>query len=260
MRPTRNSPHRGADTIVGQAPGLRRPPRPPGTRRSSSTCTWTEAAWEAAAGRGPAPQPKYKPRCKLQPRCRLELAHLCLLSFSLLFAIPAAAQDTLRQSPEDQRSKSVGCESSNCHTGIEPMHVSPAVRLGCTDCHGGKANTENKDEAHVKPRNKIWLSSANPERTYTMLNDESFEFVRFMNPGDLRVAGQSCGQSGCHAEIVGKARSSLHDARRVPVGRRALQQRRMARQERRASARATTKTARPRSCSPSPRPRPPRRA
>src|SRR5688572_25516184 len=37
------------------------------------------------------------------------------------------------QATADQKSQ--GCLS--CHEGVEPMHVSGAVRLGCVDCHGG---------------------------------------------------------------------------------------------------------------------------
>ncbi len=93
-------------------------------------------------------------------------------------------------------SLSDGCES--CHAGIEPMHASPNVRLGCTDCHGGNATALTKDMAHVRPRfADIWKTSANPQRTYTRLLDESPEFIRFINPGDLRVAKETCGT--CHA-------------------------------------------------------------
>ncbi|HVT19422.1 MAG TPA: hypothetical protein VHQ90_24995 [Thermoanaerobaculia bacterium] len=46
------------------------------------------------------------------------------------------------------------------------------------------------------------LSSANPERSYTLLLDESPEFVRFINPGDLRVAQETCGP--CHQEQVNR--------------------------------------------------------
>src|SRR5258706_305063 len=49
--------------------------------------------------------------------------------------------------------------------------------------------------------------SGNPERTYTALNHESPEFVRFLNPGDLRVAVQTCG--GCHVNEVGQLKRSL---------------------------------------------------
>src|SRR5438270_4768011 len=92
-----------------------------------------------------------------------------------------------------------GCVS--CHNGIEPMHISAAVKLSCVDCHGGNGTTKNKNEAHVAPRNPdIWKTTANPPRTYTALLRESPEFVRFINPGDLRVAPEVCGR--CHPSQV----------------------------------------------------------
>jgi hypothetical protein len=139
--------------------------------------------------------------------CLLTLA-LCLLPFRT-----TQAQDTdlLRQSPAEERRKSEGCVSAKCHVNVEPMHVSPAVRLGCTDCHGGRADTVRIEEAHPRPRfPERWpKSGANPERSYTLVNRESSEWVRFVNPGDYRVADQTCGTSGCHADIVYKARHSL---------------------------------------------------
>jgi len=45
-----------------------------------------------------------------------------------------------------------------------------------------------------------WPSSANPERSYTLLNRESSEYIRFVNPGDYRVARDSCG--ACHLPII----------------------------------------------------------
>src|SRR5688500_1016288 len=99
------------------------------------------------------------------------------------------------QTQSQANAKSEGC--LHCHAGIEPMHASPSVRLGCTDCHGGDATTREKNKAHVQPRFPgLWRTSANPVRSYTALLDESAEFVKFMNPGDLRVARETCG--GCH--------------------------------------------------------------
>ncbi|HEX6159006.1 MAG TPA: hypothetical protein VF111_02500, partial [Thermoanaerobaculia bacterium] len=120
---------------------------------------------------------------------RIALAALVL--FTLTGASPL-----LRQTPSQADAKSRGCLT--CHDGIEPMHSSPAVKLGCTDCHGGDANATTKQAAHVQPRLDIWKSSANPPRTYTKLLDESPEFVRFLNPGDNRVARETCG--GCHPQ------------------------------------------------------------
>ncbi|HJZ99557.1 MAG TPA: hypothetical protein VKE70_23765 [Candidatus Solibacter sp.] len=120
----------------------------------------------------------------------------------VLVAIPAFAQ----RQPS-------GCESAKCHVGIEPMHASLAMRdrLRCIDCHGGSDITTDKLAAHVQPRNRaLWTDRGTRQRTYAALNQESPEFVRFINPGDLRAADQSCGgQRACHAPIVAKVRTSL---------------------------------------------------
>ncbi|HEX7831979.1 MAG TPA: hypothetical protein VF787_20150, partial [Thermoanaerobaculia bacterium] len=115
----------------------------------------------------------------------------------LVASTAASAQNLLRQTPAQATEKSRGCLT--CHQGIEPMHASAAVRLGCTDCHGGNASALLKDQAHIQPRNRdLWKTSANPPRTYTALLEESPEFVRFINPGDLRVARETCGT--CHSK------------------------------------------------------------
>jgi len=114
----------------------------------------------------------------------------------------------------------------SCHTDTDSMtmHVSPAVVIGCTDCHGGDANpaitpglskddpayAAVRDRAHVLPRYpKSWHypSSANPERSYTLLNREAPEFIRFVNPGDYRVARQACG--ACHMALIEANERSL---------------------------------------------------
>jgi hypothetical protein len=129
-----------------------------------------------------------------------------------------------RQTAQDALAKSLGCVS--CHTATDhtTMHVNTGVILGCTDCHGGDAKVlkpqtaapkdasyrDATDSAHVLPRfPKAWNfpSSANPERSYTLLNRESPEFVRFMNPGDYRVAREACG--ACHLTIIQATERSL---------------------------------------------------
>ncbi len=82
------------------------------------------------------------------------------------------------------------------------MHKAEHVVLGCTDCHGGNpARGLTKEQAHILPKNKeFWKTSANPPNSNAWLNHESPEFVRFINPGDLRVAQQACGL--CHGEII----------------------------------------------------------
>jgi LVIVD repeat len=104
---------------------------------------------------------------------------------------------------------SATCEE--CHKGIEPMHESPTVKVTCTQCHGGDGTQKDKEKSHVLPRDAaLWKTSANPGSTYGRINLESPEFIRFMNPGDLRVADKSCGgASTCHGEIVVAVRRSV---------------------------------------------------
>jgi hypothetical protein len=129
------------------------------------------------------------------------------------------------QGDDSVQAKSAGCKSCHLQSDTTSMHGNPAVKLGCTDCHGGNsaislgaglqrgtpAYQHAMDQGHVLPRfPKEWHypSSANPERTYTLLNRESPEFIRFTNPSDYRVARESCG--ACHAEIIEASFRSLH--------------------------------------------------
>jgi hypothetical protein len=123
-------------------------------------------------------------------------------------------------SAEEAARRSLGC--NDCHTGIEDMHGG-VVNLGCTDCHGGDAGVraqglekgssayeDAKKKSHVQPRRPdAWKNSANPERTGPLILKESPEFIRFVNPGDLRVAHLSCGTSGCHTGDVHDVNSSM---------------------------------------------------
>ena len=130
----------------------------------------------------------------------------------------------LRQTQADADRKSAGCLT--CHAGIdEPtMHPTRTVRLGCTDCHGGDATASTatgvargsaeyeqvKRKAHVQPRDpEFALGAGRVQRPYTKWLRESYEFIRFANPGDLRVAPQTCGQSGCHAAEVRNVSTSM---------------------------------------------------
>lgn len=128
------------------------------------------------------------------------------------------------QSQDEVDAKTKGCIS--CHTATESasMHPTDTVHLGCTDCHGGKADVtlppgtaagsatyeELKQKAHIAPR---WAenarSSANPVRAYTKWMQESAEYIQFVNPGDLRVADRTCGTAGCHAPEVRRVRTSM---------------------------------------------------
>ena len=111
------------------------------------------------------------------------------------------SRNWIDQTEAEANAKSAGC--LECHRGVEPMHKqADHVVLGCTDCHGGNsARHLVKEQAHILPRNKeFWKTSANPPNSNAWLNHESREFVKFINPGDLRVAQETCGL--CHGEIV----------------------------------------------------------
>ena len=115
--------------------------------------------------------------------------------------------DLSRQTPNAAAAKSAGCLS--CHKGQHEPHGKPeTVRLGCVDCHGGNPESDDLQHAHVWPRfPDAWGTSGNPIRSYTLLNHETPEFIRFVNPGDLRVAHLSCGN--CHADQVLQVKKSM---------------------------------------------------
>jgi hypothetical protein len=135
---------------------------------------------------------------------------------------PPAPRD---RTPEDMTAQNAGC--TGCHTASDAptMHVSSAVALSCVDCHGGTPIRDAidpawrpnhpryvalRDKAHVLPRypeSWHWPSSANPQRSYTLLNREAPEFIRFVNPSDYRVAREACG--ACHMEVIEAGERSI---------------------------------------------------
>src|SRR3546814_404339 len=92
------------------------------------------------------------------------------------------------QSEAEMMAKSDGCYSCHVRTDRPTMHATPAVRRGCTDCHGGDAsqivdpklgyddpaNKAVMARAHPRPTLPgAWHdSSPNPPRRYTVLNKE----------------------------------------------------------------------------------------
>ncbi|MHA4869377.1 hypothetical protein ACXZ1M_16920 [Duganella sp. PWIR1] len=143
-------------------------------------------------------------------------AVVSLRQYIMAPAAPAA------QSEQQADAKTSGCLSCHTTTDRHTMHANPGVVLGCTDCHGGNASVvgEGKpdspayrsaqDAAHILPRNeKYWQypSSANPQGSYAKLNQEHPAYVRFINPGDLRVARDACG--ACHLPIIQAQERSL---------------------------------------------------
>jgi len=113
----------------------------------------------------------------------------------------------------------IGCIS--CHRPLNPItqvregiqDPHPYFPLSCTDCHGGNDQVNTFDEAHVfPPSGPTFIKNL----AYDKLNQVSPDYVRFVNPGDLRVAEQSCGAaspansgSGCHQSMVESVPSSV---------------------------------------------------
>ncbi len=133
------------------------------------------------------------------------------------------AGDLKKQSEQDVARKSAGCLSCHTQPDSKTMHES-SVSLGCTDCHGGNAGPTappgtkpgdkeyeaQKDAAHVLPHNHdLFRTSANPERAATAWLEEKWDYVRFVNPGDLRVAPVTCGTTGCHPNEVAWVQKSI---------------------------------------------------
>jgi hypothetical protein len=165
------------------------------------------------------------------------LRNLCALGVSALsffFALHAnskfqvhASQDappSMGQSQAEADRKSAGCISCHTSTDEPTMHPTKTVHLACTDCHGGNSSVSvaqgmapdsaeykaAKEKAHVQPRDSSFKNRSNlPERAYTKWLKESADYVKFINPGDLRVAPETCGPVGCHASETRAVSTSM---------------------------------------------------
>ena len=97
---------------------------------------------------------------------------------------------------EDIPAGGAGCLS--CHRpvgpsgqreGIEDAH--PWHPLTCTECHGGNADTTAQAIAHVSSAGHPYLKNLTSDE----LDQVPQEYLRFVNPGDLRIAAQTCGRA-----------------------------------------------------------------
>ena len=70
----------------------------------------------------------------------------------------------------------------SCHVDEKPDPAHAAHMVGCSPCHLGDAAATDKEKAHTG---------------------------MVINPGDLRVAEQTCGTKGCHPADVQKVKNSL---------------------------------------------------
>src|SRR5580704_1260495 len=111
-----------------------------------------------------------------------------LLTTAACFLLAQPPRPLFGQSDSDIARKSAGCIACHGQTDSSSMHPTGTVHLGCTDCHGGKADVnppqgaqkgsstydQAKKQAHPQPRNPdLWKTSANPIRPYTKWLEES---------------------------------------------------------------------------------------
>src|SRR3984957_6621995 len=138
---------------------------------------------------------------------------------------PSQPQQSLfRQSQSDVDRKNVGCVSCHTTTDEPSMHPTRTVRLACVDCPGGDAAAivpsgiqpgppeyaQLKNRAHPQPNDHALAgASGNPPRLYSKWLRENNAYVRFVDPGDLRVAAETRGTAGCHASEVLKVKTSM---------------------------------------------------
>ena len=102
-----------------------------------------------------------------------------------------------------------------CHTGIEAVHEAIPADT-CTICHGGDGQALDKEHAHVPVPDDYWTIRGTSEYGAAgfikdfrpdQLDRLDPDYLRFINPGDIRVAAQTCGQ--CHQEQVASQPTSI---------------------------------------------------
>ena len=105
------------------------------------------------------------------------------------------------------------------------MHTTGTVQSGCIDCHGGNARMQAagavaKSAARIRAGQEAGASASRafpscgavPRIRCGPMTDwlkESKEYIQFVNPGDLRVAPETCGSAGCHAKEVRAVQTSM---------------------------------------------------
>jgi hypothetical protein len=114
-----------------------------------------------------------------------------------------------------------GDQCLSCHQGIEPIHPEEAIAADdCVSCHGGDPAATTVEGAHVAVPANFWEIRGDglPSAQHGFIKDFAPEqldaldpdYLRFVNPGDIRVAGDTCGP--CHStpvDLVNNVRRSI---------------------------------------------------
>ena len=144
-------------------------------------------------------------------------------AFGFHFPFAPSVEEANKRKPNEVAKMNRACMA--CHTATDSftMHKED-LALACVDCHGGNWNRPQipdriadgdaryeqfKRLTHVYPTRhpELWTSSANPQNLFTASLDESADFIRFVNPGDLRAARAACWN--CHESAVRSVRRSM---------------------------------------------------
>lgn len=107
-----------------------------------------------------------------------------------------------------------GCVT--CHDPIEAAHAPFVDPAKCTECHGGDGTSTDQATAHVAiPANWAEIRSNLPPAPDGFIKDFAPDqldqldpaYLKFINPGDLRVAPETCGQ--CHEGHAATVKNSV---------------------------------------------------
>src|SRR6185437_15966724 len=184
---------------------------------------------QASSSGGPGPAASTMPVATTQPAAPAGPAPSTIDYVALGFHYPPAA--TIEQSrAHDDKFRAnanaicIACHKPDggaavAHTDSDTMHTS-GVGLTCIDCHGGPGDRIQTVRADIKPTDPdynrikflvhvqptanpdLWRNREARELLYTATLQENPDFIRFINPGDLRAARVSCGTTGCHERQV----------------------------------------------------------
>ncbi len=122
-----------------------------------------------------------------------------------LYGIPVLVVGLCSSGCGEDPPATIGCLS--CHEGIEHAH-GPLPEDECVACHGGDENGSSKESSHI-PVPSNWAEVRGdglPPAPYGFIRDfapdqlEQMDpsYLRFINPTDIRVVAESCGE--CHPE------------------------------------------------------------
>lgn len=111
-----------------------------------------------------------------------------------------------------------GDQCQTCHVGIEPIHPPSAGMEGrCVVCHGGDAEAKTKEDAHIAvPSDWAAIRTDDlPPAPEGFIKDFASDqlaqvepaYLRFINPGDIRVVDDTCGT--CHPAQAASLKNSI---------------------------------------------------